>query len=351
MKADRERVWLLEAEKRLENEDMKDYSLNDIHSRLREIESEKAVPRAKSILCGLGFNAKDIESKPSKEYSGGWRMRLALARALFMRPALLILDEPTNHLDIQASVWLENYLKSYEYSLLLVSHDQILLDEVVTNIIHFDQQKLVKYKGNYSSFRKQYPASSKKENINFIAPKPLTDSALITFTDVSFGYDASLLFKDLNFGIYSDSKIGLVGPNGIGKSSLLNIILGNVEYQGSVYVNRHMRIGYFCQHQIDNLNLNSTCLEYLSSIRDLNVAEQRKLLGRFGLVGATPLQKIASLSGGQKSRLVFASIAMVEPHLLLLDEPSNHLDIETISTLIESLQEYKGGLVIISHPV
>lgn len=414
LSSDRERLWLLNEAKRLEKleTDREDdpemeydpeYDLTDIYERLREIEAHKAESRASSILAGLQFNENEMRTKQSKDYSGGWRMRLSLARALFLTPELLILDEPTNHLDLHASIWLENYLKNYRKTLLLVSHDESILDDCVDNILYFSNKKLYRYKGNYSSFLKTKEQNdsriSKKKNKNEVKLKKIKESAqknrgsklgarkkdevtkyktketqetsfekeprfkfpevvgqqetaVLKFDDVSYSYkENDDVVKSLSFGIYMDSRIALVGANGTGKSTIMKLMSGELlPTFGSLVRSNQLRIVKYDQHAEEKLDLESTCIEWIQrNSQESEGKECRKILGRFGIQGDTATQKIGTLSGGQKSRLVFAVLTLQKPHLMLLDEPTNHLDLFSIKALIEGLKEYRGGLVIISH--
>ena len=410
LSSDRERLWLLSEADRLESteeedEDEEGYTLDDIYERLREIEAHKAESRASAILAGLQFDAEEARSKPSKEFSGGWRMRIALARALFMAPELLILDEPSNHLDLSAAIWLENYLSTYKKTLLLVSHDESMLNECVDNIIHFFDRKLYSYRGNYSAYliardqrwatdvKKRHAqdikiraarqtarnntgtklGARKRDEVKQIIKDRVAivmeerapsfnfpavvggsiETAVIKFDNVTYGYTPnSPVVKGLTFGLYMDSRVALVGANGAGKSTIMKLMSGELSPDsGCVTRNPHLRFVKYDQHAEESLDPAASCVEWLEKCdkhADFD-GDYRKLLGRFGLHGHLPLQRIETLSGGQKARLVFAEIALRGPHLLLLDEPTNHLDIFAIEALIEGLKAYGGGLVIISH--
>ncbi|EKE40074.1 hypothetical protein ENUP19_0314G0007 [Entamoeba nuttalli] len=413
LQADIERLWLINEEKRLlaekdkkpENEEHEEsieeedieppYDLNDIYERMKEIEASKAEPRALKILKGLGFAEDEMKTKTTKEYSGGWRMRISLATALFLQPDLLILDEPTNHLDLNAVIWLEHYLMNWKKSLLLVSHDTSFLNNVCDHIVHFTNQTLTTYRGDYGSFLKALEmkknSDEKKKRIEkaeqqkakkkgeekkkvkvqltkqekaskelegkapvFEFPDPGDfDTCAVQFDEVSFKYEGAKqpIFRDLQFGIYLKSRIGLVGPNGTGKSTLMKLIDGELkETTGFITRDRQLRIGRFHQHHVDQLPMDISSIEYMQkTFPSAQIQEIRQFLGRFGLKGDTPKQQIQTLSGGQKSRLVFAEICWKKPHLLLLDEPTNHLDADSIESLIEGLSTFGGGLVLISH--
>ena len=408
LNADVERLWLIKEEKRLleEKENEKDkneeeeveppYDLNDIYERMREIEANKAESRALKILKGLGFHEDEMKVKTTKEYSGGWRMRISLATALFLQPDLLILDEPTNHLDLNAVIWLEHYLMGWKRSLLLVSHDTSFLNNVCDHIVHFTNQTLTTYRGDYGSFLKalkmkqnqeekqkridkaeQQKAKKKGKEVKKVKQPQLTkqeravkelegkapvfefpdpgeiETCAVQFDEVYFKYESAKenIFNNLNFGIYLDSRIGLVGPNGTGKSTLMKLIDGELkEISGFITRDRQLRVGRFHQHHVDVLPMEMSSIEYMQQqFPTAQVQEIRQFLGKFGLKGDTPKQQIQTLSGGQKSRLVFAEICWKKPHILLLDEPTNHLDADSIDSLIEGLAEFGGGLLLISH--
>lgn len=382
----------------------------EIYERLDELDSATAKPRAAKILSGLGFTP-EMQATATKEFSGGWRMRIALARALFVKPMLLLLDEPTNHLDMEACVWLEQYLKSWNPKgiLIMVSHSQDFMNEVCTNIISIQEKRLRYYTGNYDQYvqtrfeqeenqmrihkseqdqikhMKDYiarfghgsaklarqaksrekallrmegrgltEAVRKERRVNFKFP-PCEDLSppVLVFQNVKFGYPGSstMLYEDLEFGFDLDSRVALVGSNGVGKTTLLKLLMGKLPpTDGSVIHHNKLRLAWYNQHTVDQLDLSQTPLAYMKSLYPEAAEEEiRSWLGPFGITGVTQMQRMEYLSDGQKSRVVFCLMAQQNPHILVLDEPTNHLDMESIDALAFAINMFNGGMVLVSH--
>ncbi|KAI4686528.1 uncharacterized protein J4E84_005809 [Alternaria hordeiaustralica] len=383
-----------------------DTTLSDIHGKLAEMESDKAESRAASILAGLGFS-QERQQFATKTFSGGWRMRLALARALFCEPDLLLLDEPSNMLDVPSITFLANYLQGYPSTVLVVSHDRAFLNEVATDIIHQHSERLDYYKGgNFDSFyatkeerRKtavreyekqmaerahlqafidkfRYNAAKSSEaqsrikklekmpvltppeaaySVHFKFPEVEKMSPpIIQMSGVTFGYTPDkILLKNVDLDVQLDSRIGIVGPNGAGKTTALKLLIGALSpTTGLISQNPRLRVGFFAQHHVDALDLNDSAVGFMSKTYHGRADEEyRRHLGAFGITGMTGLQKMELLSGGQKSRVAFACLALQNPHILVLDEPSNHLDIEAMDALSEALNKFQGGVLMVSHDV
>ncbi|OBT89310.1 ATP-binding cassette, sub-family F, member 3 [Pseudogymnoascus sp. 03VT05] len=392
---------------RLDRErDALDQTLGDVQGKLAEMESDKAEPRAASILAGLGFSP-ERQKFATKTFSGGWRMRLALARALFCEPDLLLLDEPSNMLDVPSITFLSNYLQTYPSTVLVVSHDRAFLNEVATDIIHQHSERLDYYKGsNFDSFyanreerRKtaireyenqmvvrahlqnfidkfRYNAAKSSEaqsRIKKLEKMPILEAPekeysvhfkfpdveklsppIIQMTDVSFGYTPDKpLLRNVDLDVQLDSRIGIVGPNGAGKTTVLKLLIGQLTpTKGLISQNPRLRVGFFAQHHVDALDLNDSAVGFMSKNYPGKPDEDyRRHLGAFGITGMTGLQKMELLSGGQKSRVAFACLSLQNPHILVLDEPSNHLDIEAMDALAQALKNFQGGILMVSHDV
>lgn len=383
--------------------------LMDVYERLDEMDAELAEKKAAEILHGLGFT-KTMQMKKCKDFSGGWRMRIALARALYLKPSVLLLDEPTNHLDLEACVWLEEELSQYKRTLLVVSHSQDFMNGVCTNIIHLFQKQLVYYGGNYDSFvktrlellenqQKRYnweqsqlqhmkdyvarfghgsaklarQAQSKEKTMAKMIAGGLTEKAVtetvkqfyffdageipppvIMVQHVSFRYNENTpwIYKDIDFGIDLDTRIALVGPNGAGKSTLLKLLCTDVmPTDGLIRRHSHCKIGRYHQHLHEELPLDLSALEFMmKEFPDVKEKEEmRKIVGRYGITGREQVCPMKQLSDGQRCRVSFAWLAWQQPHLLLLDEPTNHLDMESIDALAEAINCFPGGMILVSH--
>lgn len=369
-----------------------DDRLREVYQRLEELGSATAESKASTILHGLGFT-QSMQHCATRELSGGWRMRISLARALFIQPTVLLLDEPTNHLDLSAVLWLEGYLLQWKSSLVVVSHDREFLDSVTTDIIHLHDERLHYYQGNYSQFEAMFQQRRREANKEYekhqkrikAAKKVAVDikarqkslpttpipqrwsdytvrfefptsvemqQPLMQLEGAGFKYPgrADFALRDVSIRVDTGTRIAIVGPNGSGKSTLMNLLAGDLSpTEGTYRCHPKLRVGRYAQHFVDALSIDQTPLDYLLSRFQGTPTELRAMLGRFGLRGHHHLQPIATLSGGQKARVVFASIAISKPHILLMDEPTNHLDMQSIDALADSLDAFAGGAVVISH--
>ncbi len=373
-----------------------------LHARYDAIDGYSASSRAGQLLHGLGFRAVD-ESRPVQEFSGGWRMRLNLARALMCRSDLLLLDEPTNHLDLDAVIWVENWLRAYQGTLLLISHDRDFLDNVTSHIAHLGSQRITLYSGNYSAFERvraerlakqqaayeqqqreishvrsyvdRFRAKASKarqaqsrlkalQRMEQIAPAHVDSpfhfalpaaekypDPLLSLTGISAGYADTAIISQVNLNLSPGDRIGLLGPNGAGKSTLIRLLAGVLSpQQGMRETAKDLRIGYFAQHQLELLDANHSPLEHLQRLDPLAREQNlRDYLGGFGFSSDQALMPTRPFSGGEKSRLVLALLVYERPNLLLLDEPTNHLDLEMRQALAVALQDFAGAMVLVSH--
>lgn len=376
--------------------------LGELHARLDAIDGYTAESRAATLLHGLGFKPEEMQ-RPVASFSGGWRMRLNLAQALMCRSDLLLLDEPTNHLDLDAVIWLQDWLKGYRGTLLLISHDREFLDAICTQIAHIEQARLTLYGGNYSTFEitraeklaQQQSAYEKQkrerehmqryvdrfraqatkarqaqsrlkalERMEMIAPAHVDSPFSFSFRDpekmpdrllnlsgVSVGYGDKTIIAHVRLQILPGERIGLIGPNGAGKSTLIKFLAGNLPAQaGECWQAQDLKVGYFAQHQLEQLKIDQSPLQHLRAL-DKQAREQdlRNYLGGFAFHGERVDEAVAPFSGGEKARLALALLIYQRPNLLLLDEPTNHLDLDMRLALSMALQEFRGAMVIVSH--
>ena len=378
------------------------HRIAEIHERLNAIDAHTAPARAGVILSGLGFDA-EAQARPVAAFSGGWKMRLALAATLFTRPDLLLLDEPTNHLDLEATMWLEDYLARFPGTLVVISHDREMLNNVVDRIVHLDGGKLVAYGGNYDRFertRREKMELQAKSNVkqleqrrkiqafvdrfrakaskatqaqsrlkmlermepvvpiveersisfDFPDPEPLSPP-LIALENIQAGYDGKVVLRGLNQRIDQDDRIALLGANGNGKSTFAKLLSGRLQpLSGSLRKSQKLRVGYFAQHQTDELHVDRTPFDHMAELMpDAHESKVRAQLGRFGFEQDRANVKVASLSGGEKARLLFALMSRDAPHIMILDEPTNHLDIDSREALVSALNAFDGAVILISH--
>ena len=395
----------LEAELNAANERNDGHAIATVHGKLDAIDAWTIRSRASSLLHGLGFSNEQLE-RPVSDFSGGWRMRLNLAQALICRSDLLLLDEPTNHLDLDAVIWLEKWLKSYQGTLILISHDRDFLDPVVDKIIHIEQQSMFEYTGNYSSFERQratrlaqqqamyesqqqrvahlqsfvdrFKAKASKakqaqsrikmlERMEMIAPAHVDNpfhfsfrepeslpNPLLKMEKVSAGYGDRIILDSIKLNLVPGSRIGLLGRNGAGKSTLIKLLAGELNpVSGEIGLAKGIKLGYFAQHQLEFLRADESPIQHLARLARLAPQEMeqklRDYLGGFGFQGDKVTENTERFSGGEKARLVLALIVWQRPNLLLLDEPTNHLDLDMRQALTEALIEFEGALVVVSH--
>ncbi|MGD9809855.1 MAG: ABC-F family ATP-binding cassette domain-containing protein [Sphingobium sp.] len=396
--ADTERAALL-----AESETCEDpHRLGDVHDRLIAIDAYSAPARAGRILVGLGFD-EEMQNRPLDSYSGGWKMRVALGALLFSAPDLLLLDEPSNHLDLEATLWLENFLKDYRATILVISHERDLLNTVVDHILHLERGKVTLYPGGYDAFERQRAerlaqlaaakekqdaeraklqdyvarnsarASTAKQaqsrakalakmqpiaaaledpSLSFVFPDPQPlRPPLITLDMAAVGYDDRPILQRLNLRIDPDDRIALLGKNGNGKTTLARLLAAQLPaMEGEMNASGKMSVGYFTQYQVEELDAADTPLDHMTrEMKGAAPGAVRAQLGRFGFSGERATQKVGSLSGGERARLALALITRNAPHLLILDEPTNHLDVDSREALVQALNSYSGAVVIVSH--
>ena len=376
--------------------------LAEIHERLNAIDAYSAPSRAARILAGLGFD-EAMQHRPLDDFSGGWRMRVALAALLFSQPDLLLLDEPSNHLDLEAVLWLENFLKSYPATILIVSHERDFLNNVVDHILHLQGGKLTLYPGAYDAFERQRAerqaqlASARERQLaqrarlqsfvdrwrakaskarqaqsrlkaiarmtpiaeavedptlsfDFPSPGELRPP-LVTMDSVAVGYGETPVLRRLNLRLDPDDRVALLGRNGNGKTTLARLLAGQLQpMEGEITASARTKVGYFTQYQVEELDGNDTPFQHMARLMpDAPPARVRAQLGRFGFVGDKALTEVRKLSGGERARLALALITRDAPHLLILDEPTNHLDVDAREALIQAINDYGGAVVVVSH--
>jgi ATP-binding cassette, subfamily F, member 3 len=397
--ADTERAALLDEEEHTDDH----HRIGDIHERLIAIDAHTAPARAARILVGLGFD-EDMQHRPLDSYSGGWKMRVALAALLFSEPDILLLDEPSNHLDLEATMWLESFLKSYRATMVLISHERDLLNNVVDHILHLEGGKTTLYVGGYNAFERQraerlaqlasaraaqeaqrdklqdyiarnsarastakqaqsrqkalarmepIAAVSEDPTLSFDFPSPdELKPPLVTLDMAAVGYEAdNPILRRLNLRIDPDERIALLGRNGNGKTTLARLLAAQLPpMEGGVSISGKMRVGYFTQYQVEELDTKDTPLEHMTRLmKGQTPGAVRAQLGRFGFSGQKATTLVGKLSGGERARLALALITRDAPHMLILDEPTNHLDVDSREALVQALNAYDGAVVIVSH--
>ena len=396
--ADTERAELLAEAEHCTDPDR----LGDVHERLLAIDAYAAPSRAAIILTGLGFD-EDMQARPLSSFSGGWKMRVALAALLFSAPDVLLLDEPSNHLDLESTLWLENFLKAYPGTLIVISHERDLLNNVVDCILHLQGGKLALYPGNYDAFETQRAeraaqlasakasqdaqrarlqdyvarnsarASTAKQaqsrakmlakmqpiaalmedpSLSFDFPSPAEmRPPLITLDLAAVGYDEVPILQRLNLRIDPDDRIALLGRNGNGKTTLARLLAAQLApLAGEMNASGRMKVGYFTQYQVEELAAGDTPLEHMTrAMKGATPGAVRAQLGRFGFSGNRATTRVGSLSGGERARLALALITRDAPHLLILDEPTNHLDVDAREALVQALNDFSGAVILISH--
>lgn len=375
----------------------------DIHTRLADIDAHSAPARAATILSGLGFS-EEAQNRALSEFSGGWRMRVALAAVLFVKPDLLLLDEPTNYLDLEGTLWLIEHLAAYPAGMIVISHDRDLLDAVANHILHLDQAKLTLWKGNYSAFerlrrdqqRLQAKAISKQEDdrkrltafvdrfrakaskarqaqsrlkmlekmepiaaivdrdvlpITLPSPAKKLSPPIITLEGIAVGYDERTVLSRLDLSLSNDDRVGLLGSNGNGKSTFAKLLAGRLAPSSGRMVRApKLDVGFFAQHQVDDLDATDT--PFRAVARLMTGAPESKVRGRaalFGFSGIRAETPVAQLSGGEKARLLLGLSTFAAPHLIILDEPTNHLDIDSRAALVDAINDYEGAIILVSH--
>lgn len=377
--------------------------VSDVYDQLISINAFDAEARAAVVLKGLGFS-EEQQNQPLNSFSGGFRMRIALGAILFQEPDLLLLDEPTNHLDLETSDWLIDFLKSYPKSFMLISHDRDFLNGTVNEIFHLKNKKITRYSGDFDTFLDTYALKQKNAQeynakmeakrkhmmafveklgakatkakqaqsrlkmisklkfvpidqddptvaFNFPEPNPVLSSNILTFEKVHLGYGDNSVLKHISGTIMSDDRIAIVGANGNGKTTLARFLSGELKQKkGSRAANSKLKIGFYRQDIIENLDLQTSLVSYISSVApNLNEQQIRTHLGRFGFSNDKVFQTIKDLSGGERARLVFAGLTTDAPNLLILDEPTNNLDIEMRESLISAINDYNGAVILITH--